>query len=100
MCRRAEKLQATLKAVPVPVPPPRSCARCGSEELPRLRVCRGCDAVRYCGRECQRAHWLEHRACCSKLAAGAGAGAGAEVERGDDGALPPDQHPAGPGPGE
>ncbi len=50
--------------------------RCGSfaerseGELP-LKHCGGCRAVRYCGAECQRAHWREgHRAECRALAQG------------------------------
>ncbi len=35
-----------------------------------LKKCGGCQAVRYCGAECQRAHWREgHRAECKALAA-------------------------------
>ncbi len=36
-----------------------------------LKQCGGCRAVRYCGADCQRAHWREgHRAECKALAAG------------------------------
>ncbi len=35
-----------------------------------LKQCGGCRAVRYCGADCQRAHWREgHRAECKALAA-------------------------------
>ncbi len=52
--------------------------RCGnfaerSEGALPLKQCGGCRAVRYCGAECQRAHWREgHRAECKALAAGEG----------------------------
>ncbi len=49
--------------------------RCGNfageceGELP-FKQCGGCRAVRYCGADCQRAHWREgHRAECKLLAA-------------------------------
>ncbi len=53
--------------------------RCGNfamefEEALKLKSCNRCRAVRYCGADCQRAHWREgHRAECKELAAGAGA---------------------------
>ncbi len=78
-------------ALPVPLALPVGWAR--GAALPRLRVCGGprccnfasesegaltfkqcggCRAVRYCGADCQRAHWREgHRAECKALAAGA-----------------------------
>ena len=34
-----------------------------------LRACDACDAVRYCGRDCQRADWTVHRLVCKILAA-------------------------------
>ncbi len=42
------------------------------EEALPLKQCGGCRAVRYCGPDCQRAHWREgHRAECKAMAAGA-----------------------------
>ncbi len=49
---------------------PRCCNFAGESEgaLP-LKQCGGCRAVRYCGADCQRAHWREgHRAECKALA--------------------------------
>ncbi len=54
--------------------------RCGnfaerSEGALPLKQCGGCRAVRYCGAECQRAHWREgHKAECKALAPGGGCG--------------------------
>ncbi len=51
------------------------CGNFGAERegaLP-LKQCRGCGAVRYCGVDCQRAHWREgHKAECKLLATEAG----------------------------
>jgi hypothetical protein len=77
---RAEKLLECILNLPAPVPPARSCACCGCEELPKLQVCRGCDAARYCSKACQEAHWPEHSAGCRKLAGGGGV-AGAREHR-------------------
>ena len=32
----------------------------------KLKRCKGCVAVRYCGEECQKKHWPEHKAFCKK----------------------------------
>lgn len=42
------------------------CANCGSNgDGVTLRSCAQCMKVQYCGRECQRAHWLEeHKTMC------------------------------------
>ncbi len=52
---------------------PRCCNfACESEGALPFKQCGGCRAVRYCGADCQRAHWREgHRAECKALAAGA-----------------------------
>jgi hypothetical protein len=41
-----------------------ACSRRGSRQH-KLRLCRGCRAVRYCDADCQRAHWPEHRRDCA-----------------------------------
>ncbi len=33
------------------------------------RKCSQCSAVRYCGTECQKAHWKAHKKACRELAA-------------------------------
>ncbi len=44
-----------------------------SEGALPLKQCGGCRAVRYCGAECQRAHWREgHKAECKELMAAVG----------------------------
>ncbi len=40
-----------------------SCKNCGHNDIP-LRSCVGCQRVRYCSRECQRADWPIHQAGC------------------------------------
>jgi hypothetical protein len=42
----------------------RSARRAG---VPRLRICCGCDAARYCGTHCQRLHWPQHSAQCKQI---------------------------------
>ena len=41
------------------------CARCGSiEDLEKFKKCGRCENVCYCSRECQKAHWKEHKKEC------------------------------------
>jgi hypothetical protein len=49
----------------------RSCVVCGGRGYEMLRCVR-CRAP-FCGRECQRAHWPEHKAACKATAAAAAA---------------------------
>ncbi|KXZ53500.1 hypothetical protein GPECTOR_7g950 [Gonium pectorale] len=42
-----------------------------SEAGLKLRLCAGCEAVRYCGAACQRQHWASgHKAECARLKRG------------------------------
>ena len=40
------------------------CAQCGQPGAKNL--CTQCQQAFYCGRECQRAHWPQHRAQCTQ----------------------------------
>ena len=41
----------------------RTCANCPKQGKVKCSVCK---AVRYCGRECQKAHWKAHKKDCKK----------------------------------
>ena len=43
----------------------RSCAHCGAAASQK---CSGCRLVRYCGPQCQRHHWPQHRRVCNSRA--------------------------------
>jgi hypothetical protein len=65
---------------------PLCCSRCGATRaqagLPRFKVCAGCDVARYCGSECQRQHWAQHRTMCQQVQQGAaGAACGRKAIR-------------------
>ena len=44
------------------------CALCGARQgergVKKLRACSGCMLAYYCGPQCQKKHWKEHRAAC------------------------------------
>ena len=40
-----------------------TCAHCERHE-PTLSSCSRCSLVKYCGRNCQRAHWKKHKPLC------------------------------------
>ena len=40
------------------------CANCGKPSAEGLRQCAGCKKVRYCGKECQKIHWKQHKPMC------------------------------------
>jgi hypothetical protein len=45
------------------------CAACGAwagQPGVRLQMCSRCKGVRYCGPQCQHAHWRAHKAKCGK----------------------------------
>ena len=41
-----------------------ACANCERTE-PTMSSCARCGLVKYCGRDCQRAHWKEHKTLCT-----------------------------------
>jgi hypothetical protein len=50
------------------VPAGKICCECGArrvEGAPKLKKC-PCKKVRYCSKECQKAHWRDHRVCCDR----------------------------------
>ena len=44
------------------------CAMCGAL-AGKLKRCTACKSVSYCSRECQMAHWTEHKMVCKQLQA-------------------------------
>ncbi|KIZ01352.1 hypothetical protein MNEG_6609 [Monoraphidium neglectum] len=78
--QQEQQRQVLQPPLPAATPPePAACASCGAVELAgsggvRLRLCRGCRQVRYCGEECMRLHWASHRPAC-KAAQGVAASA-------------------------
>jgi hypothetical protein len=50
-----------------------ACAACGvaadASDEGKLRECSGCNAVRYCGKSCQKMHWSAHKPTCKRLQA-------------------------------
>lgn len=56
--------QAGQQSQPAAQAQPKACAACGATG--DLRRCGDCRGVRYCGAECQRAHWPQHKAECRR----------------------------------
>jgi hypothetical protein len=44
----------------------RQCSQCGGQHE-ELLVCSGCMGAKYCSRDCQKAHWREHRGECRRV---------------------------------
>ncbi|KAG1652527.1 hypothetical protein FOA52_009226 [Chlamydomonas sp. UWO 241] len=43
-----------------------SCHKTAQEAgVPKLRLCGRCGIARYCGAECQKAHWKTHKVVCA-----------------------------------
>jgi hypothetical protein len=47
-----------------PVPYDNNSRRCGYCDKPATNQCGKCKKIRYCGIECQRAHWKQHKSGC------------------------------------
>ena len=45
----------------------KQCASCGATS--KLKSCSACKSVWYCGAECQRQHWKEHKVACKQAQA-------------------------------
>jgi hypothetical protein len=90
---RALGRASCLFAVPVCCNNPRCMSLQGETEVSlvsgRACVCGGCKIARYCGRECLRQHWKQHKPVCKAMAAAAaGAAAVAGGSDGDAAAAP------------
>ena len=45
------------------------CNCCGKLSIKEkfVKVCSGCESVRYCGVSCQKRHWKNHRILCQAI---------------------------------
>ena len=48
----------------------RVCAACGRRWRERMFKCSQCRSVLYCNKECQKAHWKDHKKVCKKKSRG------------------------------
>ena len=55
-------LQRLSPDAPIPVSCVSPCVVCGKAD--DTRVCSGCKVTAYCGRDCQKKHWPQHKAAC------------------------------------
>jgi hypothetical protein len=55
---------ATIPTLPVV---PAECAYC-RVVTPSLKACTKCRMVKYCGEQCQKLHWADHRSLCKQIA--------------------------------
>ena len=45
---------------------PEICSFCGKQGPKKLRKCTRCGKAQYCGIECQKKHWKDHKKVCRK----------------------------------
>ncbi|EFY89580.1 putative histone-lysine N-methyltransferase [Metarhizium acridum CQMa 102] len=67
--KRAKNLLAAVESgssPETPLPAPAQCANCGKGPG-QLMLCGRCEAVMYCGRACQVAHFKDHKATCRAI---------------------------------
>ncbi len=62
--------QQLVQAVEQQVTARSQCANCGEGGFDMHR-CSACQQVAYCGRNCQKAHWKEHKPQCTRKTAAA-----------------------------
>ena len=43
-----------------------TCGAAGCVKTKKLQICAQCKTLKYCSRECQRAHWKVHKAVCEQ----------------------------------
>ena len=76
-CQRLLRCPLEAAAVAALAGIPRACAlpACAAPLAPGAQgLCSNCQAVRYCGAQCQRLHWRVHKAPCKAARGGAGTG--------------------------
>jgi hypothetical protein len=61
----ADALKAALR---VPAEKRRRCEQCDKTTSAKLQKCSACRKVYYCNRDCQVAHWLQHKPVCYVVA--------------------------------
>ena len=57
---------ALLAAASMKYSAPEICSFCGKQEPKKLRKCTRCGKAQYCGIECQKKHWKDHKKDCRK----------------------------------
>jgi hypothetical protein len=61
-----EDAMRIITAMSIVLPAGKVCCECGGRSAqPKLKKC-PCKKVRYCSKECQHAHWADHRRCCNR----------------------------------
>jgi TPR repeat protein len=82
-CESVHRMKIALKLAPSKLPDTRrsfylsrieeaalTCGGCGRVKKDgegSLSLCKGCRCIYYCNRECQKAHWKEHKAICKRI---------------------------------
>ena len=62
-CRMSAMTEAARKLLQSPLPVIVRCAYCDCF-LVSLKACTRCKKVKYCGKECQKKHWKDHKDAC------------------------------------
>ena len=65
-CEKAEFITAVMDHKRKIVREMQGCYQCGRDGA--SMQCSRCKSARYCGAECQRAHWKAHKPDCKKIA--------------------------------
>lgn len=59
-----EGMHSQVTTLVMDVPAENCCHSCMTEEG-KLKRCTGCGVAKYCSKECQTAHWKEHKKVCT-----------------------------------